>query len=224
MIVQAVKSIPHCKRQVFITLNEHLEAYDLADTLKSNFPECQIIGIDGVTEGQACTTEIGIKAAGLGPDESILVSACDNGVDYDSAAYAALEADPSVDVIVWSFNNNPTSKLFPHMYAWLDVCEDGSIKHVSVKKHFEGAEHCIIGTMFFRRVGTYMEGLRTIYEKNIRTNGEFYVDDLLNPLIEAGYNVKIFPVEAYICWGTPADYKTYCYWNTHFTDSISKDI
>lgn len=222
MIVQAVKSIPACKRQVFITLNEHLEAYDLAFTLYNNFPNCQIIGIDGVTEGQACTTEIGIKAAGLGPDDPILVSACDNGVDYDSASYAALEADPSVDVIVWSFNNNPTSKLFPHMYAWLDVCKDGSIKHVSVKKHFEGAEHCIIGTMFFRRVETYMEGLRTIYEKNIRTNGEYYVDDLLNPLIEAGYNVKIFPVDAYICWGTPADYKTYCYWHEHFSSKYNK--
>jgi hypothetical protein len=121
-----------------------------------------------------------------------------------------------VDVIVWSFSNNPTSKLYPHMYAWLGVDAEDNIKRVSVKKHFEGAEHAIIGTMYFRTAALYMEGYKTIVEKNIRTNGEFYVDDLLNPLIERGYKVKNFHVDHYLCWGTPNDYKTYLYWGEHF--------
>jgi hypothetical protein len=155
----------------------------------------------------------------------VLISACDNGVDYDAAAYSALEADPSVDVIVWSFTNNPTSHLYPHMYAWLDVDETtGDIRRVSVKKYLEGAKHCIIGTMFFRSKAVYMRGMREIYEKNIRTNGEFYVDDLLNPLIEAGCKVKVFPVDAYICWGTPNDYKTYQYWHEYFSQKWGKPI
>jgi len=59
--------------------------------------------------------------------------------------------------------------------------------------------------------------LKEIYENNIRTNGEYYVDNLLNPLINSGYRVKVFEVDAYICWGTPADYKTYNYWYEHFS-------
>jgi hypothetical protein len=106
------------------------------------------------------------------------------------------------------------------MYAWLDVDKTGSIKHVSVKKHFEGARHAIIGTMFFRRADIYKKGLQEIYDKNIRTNGEFYVDDLLNPIIQLGYNVKVFEANTYICWGTPNDYKTYNYWLEYFS---SKD-
>jgi NDP-sugar pyrophosphorylase family protein len=214
MVVRAVEDLPNCQKKVFITLNEHLESYRLSDTLNENFSDINIIGIDGVTEGQACTSAITIEQLPAG--EPVLISACDNGVDYNAAAYAALEADPSVDVIVWSFDNNPTSKLYPHMYAWLDTDAENNIRHVSVKKYIESASQAIIGTMFFRSAELYMEGYNIIREKNIRTNGEFYVDDLLNPLIERGYKVKSFPVDAYICWGTPNDYKTYLYWEGHF--------
>jgi hypothetical protein len=69
--------------------------------------------------------------------------------------------------------------------------------------------------MFFRKASIYREGLHDIYEKNIRTNGEFYVDNLLNPLIQKGYRIKVFEVENYLCWGTPNDYKTYNYWSEY---------
>ena len=217
MIVRAVESIPLCKSQVFICLKEHMATYPLETTLKSEFPGSTVIGIEDVTEGQACTCEIGLQVANIAPTDPIMISACDNGVDYDREAYLRLENDPSVDVIVWSFTNNPTGQLYPHMYAWLDVDADNNIKDVSVKKPLPGAKHAIIGTMFFRSAAIYMKGLKEIYEKQIRTNGEFYVDNLLNPLIKAGYTVKVFPVDAYICWGTPNDYRTYQYWLEHFS-------
>jgi NDP-sugar pyrophosphorylase family protein len=217
MIVRAVESIPDCEKKVFVCLEEHLQTYPLKETLQEAFGDhVSVFGIPETTEGQACTCEIGIQKAGISSETPILISACDNGVDYDEEAYFKLEQDSSIDVIVWSFTNNPTSTLYPHMYAWLDVSEEGDIRHVSVKKHVEGAKHAIIGTMFFRRSALFLEGLQTIYEKNIRTNGEFYVDDLLNPLIEAGYKVKVFPADRYICWGTPNDYKTYQYWLDYF--------
>ena len=126
--------------------------------------------------------------------------------------------DKTIDVIVWSFTNNLTSKLYPHMYAWLDVDADGNILDVSIKKPFSDreAKHCIIGTMYFKNKHIYNEGLQEIYEKNIRTNGEFYVDNLLVPLIQKGYKVKVFEVKNYLCWGTPNDYKTYTYWDEYF--------
>ncbi len=214
MIVQAVKSLPNCHNKRFICLDEHLAKYPLAPMLHDEFPNCKIINIPDVTEGQACTSFIGLED--LDDNTPILISACDNGVDFNDAAYKKLEDNPEVDVIVWSFDNNPTSQLYPHMYAWLDVGEDLKIKNVSVKKYFPGARHAIIGTMFFRNAKIFKEGYAKILATNTRTNGEFYVDDLLNPLIAANYNVVAFPVDAYICWGTPNDYKIYCYWDEYF--------
>ncbi len=219
MVVEAVKCLPPSKRNVFMCLEEHLAKYPLTKTLEDYFPQTTIVPIEKVTEGQACTCEIGLRGANIPGDQSILISASDNGAYYDVDDYYKLVDDPKVDVIVWSFTNNPTSKLYPQMYAWLDVDASGTIHEVSVKKPFVNKEnkHCIIGTMFFRRASLYLEGLQEIYQKNIRTNGEFYVDNLLNPLIEKGYNVKVFEVKNYLCWGTPNDYKTYGYWSEYFS-------
>mgnify|MGYP003346276768 CR=1 FL=1 len=38
----------------------------------------------------------------------------------------------------------------------------------------------------------FKEGLELIYNDNIRTNNEFYVDNVIEPLIKKGYTIKIF--------------------------------
>jgi hypothetical protein len=69
--------------------------------------------------------------------------------------------------------------------------------------------------MLFKKGKFFIEGLELIYKDNIRTNNEFYVDNLIYPLINKGYKIKIFNVD-YLCWGTPNDYKTYNYWFEYF--------
>lgn len=220
MVVKAVECLPPASRNIFVCRNEHLQAYPIETTLRDNFINTQILGIDAITQGQACTCELGLQHDGIKKDIPLLISACDNGAYYDVKDFYKLLDDPSVDVIVWSFTNNRTSKLYPQMYAWLDVDADGWIRDVSIKKPFTDKEnkHCIIGTMYFRSTGLYMEGLQDIYRTNSRTNGEFYVDNLLIPLIQKGYKVKVFEVKNYLCWGTPNDYKTYRYWSEYFSD------
>jgi hypothetical protein len=105
----------------------------------------------------------------------------------------------------------------PQMYSWLDVDADGCIHDVACKRFVEGREHAIIGTMYFRKAKYFLDGLKENRKCNLRTNGELYVDDVISRNIEAGLKVKVFTVDNYICWGTPNDYKTYCYWSDYFT-------
>jgi len=131
----------------------------------------------------------------------------------------SLYNDPTVDVIVWTFRNNQTSKVNPHMYSWLDVDQNNNIKHVSCKKFIYDdplKTHAIIGTMFFRKAKYFLDGFTENRRQNIRSNNEFYVDDVINQNIKSGLNVKTFEVDCYICWGTPNDYKTYNYWKEYF--------
>ena len=49
--------------------------------------------------------------------------------------------------------------------------------------------------------------MRRIYDGNIKSNGEFYIDNIFNTLSEL--DIKIFDVEKYHCWGTPEELKKY---------------
>ena len=220
MIVKAVECLPQTNDKIFICQNEHMQKYKIQETILEHYPNSKFIGIDYITEGQACTCELAFKDNSqiINCENPVLISACDNGVYYDCKKYQELLNDETVDVIIWSFSNNPTSKLYPNMYAWLDVDEDNCIKRVSIKKPFTDCEnkHAIIGTMLFKKGRYFLEGLNEIYNKKFRTNGEFYVDNMIEPLINMGYKCKIFDVTNYLCWGTPNDYKTYNYWFYYF--------
>lgn len=207
MINQALRCLPKTDKTIFGCLRGHREYSPLGD----------IVWIDDVLPGQACTTERLVND--VDEFDSILVSACDNGVFYDADKFLGLVNDTSNDIIVWSYKNNYTSFYNPNMYSWLDVDSENNITNVNVKNFTKDnpiKEYAIVGTMFFRNKNMYLDSLQRLYENNVRTNGEFYIDNLLNEAIALGFKVKNFEVDEYICWGTPNDLKTYEYWQRFF--------
>ena len=211
MINQALRCLPETDNKIFACLRSHMSMLPLEDFEN-------VVWIDEVTEGQACTTELLVDKVNEG--DSILLSACDNGALYDSNKFADLIENVENDIVVWSYRNNYTAHHNPNMYSWLDVDDDGNVNKVNVKKFPYGSnpvdEYAIVGTMFFRNKEVYKKSLERLYETNERVNGEFYVDTLLNTAIELGYKVKNFEIDHYICWGTPNDLKTYRYWQKFF--------
>lgn len=218
MIIKALECLPKTNKQYIICQNKHLNDYDIKNTLINNYPNSEIIGIDYVTNGQACTCDIVFEKYNINLNNPLMISACDNGLYYDINKFYDLYNSNDVDIIIFSFSNNITSKLYPNMYAWLDVDSNNYIKRVSIKKPFIDCEnkYAIIGTMIFKKSEYFKIGLDYIYKHNIKTNDEYYVDNLIEPLINMGYKCKIFNVDNYLCWGTPNDYKTYNYWFEYF--------
>lgn len=205
MVYQAVRCLPKTDDIIYACLKGHQS------------PGQNTVWIDGVLEGQACSTERIVNL--IDPDSSILVSACDNGVFYDADKFLDLVNDKNNDIIVWTYKNNYTSHLQPEAYSWVKCDGGGNVSRVDVKQ-FNGTEpikeFAITGTMFFRSKELFFRSLNLLYKKNNRTNGEFYVDSMLNEAIDLGYKVKNFEIDNYICWGTPNDLKTYEYWQRFF--------
>jgi len=216
MFIRALQCLPRSKSYRFIAQQEH----HIAPLIKEYFPdtETKLYEINHVTDGQACTTGIALEE--LDPDLPIIITACDNGVYYDTQKYETLLAsDP--DVIVWTFTNHQTSTLNPNMYAWLETDENNNVLSVSCKQYNEAkhdirTSHVIIGTIYFKHAYIFSDGFKYNVNNDIRTNNEFYVDDIISYCIGKKLNVKVFEVENYICWGTPDDYLTFCYWERFF--------
>ena len=207
MVKKAIECLPSCERTVLIKLAEH-------ETLG----DAECMSINEVTDGQATTCSLVIKD--LEPTKSVLISACDNGAYYDPMKFDICVKDQRNDVIVWAFNNHPTLRHTPRMYGWLKVDEEGFVTETAIKKEPSGHSCAIVGTMFFRKSETFMKGYEYIKTNGITTNGEYYVDDIIEPLVTMGYKVKVFLVDYYIGWGTPNDYMTYMYWKEYFTPKL----
>ena len=210
MMDRALRCLPKTERIILGARTEHKDLLPLQDY-------GDVVWLDEVLPGQACTTEKIVRE--IEPEKSFIVSACDNGVLYDADKFLGLVSDKDNDIIVWSYRNNYTTYYNPNAYSWLDVNSEDIITKVSVKE-FNGGnpldKHAIIGTMFFRNKDIYTGPLSQLYQKNHRTNSEFYIDNLLNEAIDMGYIVRNFEVDKYICWGTPTDLQTYKYWQNFF--------
>lgn len=216
MIIQSANSLPNSDNQIFITLQEHLDNYPLENTLKSEYPNSRIISIDGVTKGQAITCSLGLKD--VDKNASLLIAATDNGMIYDKEKYQELIDDENVDAIIFTFRHHVSSKNNPQMYGWVKTKNNTAIG-VSVKVPISDDpfnDHAIVGTFWFKKVEYFTKSLKNLIDKDIKVNGEYYVDSLMGELIELGLNVKVFEVDDYICWGTPNDYETFVYWQSFF--------
>jgi NDP-sugar pyrophosphorylase family protein len=211
MAVSALNDLPETDTTTIISLREH--------NISTYFPGKKIVELEETTNGQATTCILGLE--GVDDNTQLTITACDNGAMYNPDILENMINDSTIDVIVWCFTNNPTGKLYPQMYAWLDVDKEGNIHDVSIKTPFSNRPntHAIIGTMFFRTTKLFKDGYDYIVKNDIRTNGEYYVDNILKPLIDKGCRVKAFEVDYYLCWGTPNDYRTYLYWEDYHTSS-----
>lgn len=217
MLIQAAQSLPQSENHIFVTLKEHLKNYPLKEAINVSYPKAKIVSIDEVTEGQAITCSMGLNNSET--DSSLLIAASDNGMIYDHDKYQDLIENKNVDAIIFTFKNHISSKNNPQMYGWVSVDINNNASGVSVKIPISDnpyEDHAIVGTFWFRKVEYFNNALQSLKDKNIRVNGEYYVDSLLDELIKFNFNVKVFEVDNYVCWGTPNDYETFNYWQSFF--------
>lgn len=217
MILQATDCLPKALEYRFICRKEHLDRYDLQEILEEKYNNSGVLGIDYLTEGQACTCKLGLNKNDR--EKPLIISACDNGIVYNNEKLNELIKNEEIDMVVWSFRNHPSSSRNPEMYGWLKCDSEDNVLGVSVKKKISDTpenDHAIVGTFYFKKAGVFFDAYDKMIANNIRVNGEFYVDSLVGIVAEMGMKVKVFEVNDYICWGTPNDLKTYEYWQSFF--------
>ncbi len=215
MIVQAAQALPACNKNIFVCLEDHLKKYPLEQAIKQTYPQAQVIGLNQVTQGQACTCELGLKQADV--SKPLFIGACDNSMCFDQEKLA--HATEQADVLVFAFRNQLTSEKNPQAYGWLDTDATGQVRRVSVKVPLSNTprnDYAIVGAFYFKTGKLFLTCLQYLYQHDIRVNGEFYVDSCVEAAIRLGYRVRVFEVDKYISWGLPQDYQTFLAYQSLF--------
>ncbi|MEI2453371.1 NTP transferase domain-containing protein [Lysobacter firmicutimachus] len=216
MVVQAARDLPEPGRRVFVQRRDLPGRERVAQTLRERFPDCALVDLEQVTDGQARTCLQGLD--GIDPQQPLTIGACDNGALFDPQALAGLLGeDGGADVLVWVARGYPGAARRPQHYGWVDEAE-GRVKAVSVKKPLAdpARDPIVLGTFSFRRAGDFVAAAEAMIARDGRVNGEFYIDECINDAIAMGLSCRVFEVSHYLCWGTPDDLRTYEYWQSCF--------
>ncbi|MGH9521602.1 MAG: NTP transferase domain-containing protein [Terriglobales bacterium] len=219
MIERALRALPRSSRWVAVCQQGHLHDPRLSSVLHEG-RDLEIIGIDGVTQGQVCTCLLARDT--IDPEQPLLVAPCDAALIIDESQYATLIDDPTTDCLIWTFRNHPHANRNPRQYGWVRAAADGTALEILCKvappdpvKDAPG----ITGAFWFRKARFLWEAADALIAQDRRVNHEFYADSAIQVLIEQRRRARVFPVKHFICFGTPDDVRTFEYWEGHFREA-----
>jgi len=136
---------------------------------------------------------------------------------YDRARLQSMLDDPDNDVVVWGVRRYPNAVRNPAMYGWIDE-HGGLVRRVSVKVPLSdpATDALVVGAFTFRKAEDFRRCVQRMVARDARVNGEFYIDTCINDALELGLRCRLFEIDAYLCWGTPNDLRTFSYWQSCF--------
>lgn len=180
MIQRVVKNlaVPNA-HFIFVVQEKHNEAYGLTELLSKVAPGCDIVEIDGLTEGAACTVLCAQKF--IDNDVPLLIANSDQYLEWDANAFVHQMLDkPGVDGVISTFIKEDADTKWS--YAKLD--SEGFVDEVQEKVPI--SSFATTGIYLWRKGSDFCKYAHQMIKQNIRSNNEFYVCPVYNLGIQDG--------------------------------------
>jgi len=195
MIQVVVENLNIEAHYIFIVQQEHYEKYNLKYLLNLIAPGCDIVQVNGVTEGAACSTLLAKDY--INNDRPLVMANSDQYVEWNSnECMYAFTADEIDGGIVTFEASHPK-------WSYAKLGADGFVSEVAEKKPI--SNEATVGIYYWKQGSDYVKYAEDMIAKNIRVNNEFYVCPVFNQAIEDGKKIKVKRVTKMWGIGTPED-------------------
>ena len=179
----------------------------MEEELRRIAPNCEIVTIDHITEGAACTVLLAEKF--INNSDALMIANSDQYVDTDINAY--LSAMKDFDGLIMTM---PASD---PKWSFIHYDENGFVTLVREKEVI--SNEATVGIYNYRHGSDFVRFAHQMIDKNIRVNNEFYVAPVYNEMIEAGQKIVFCDVgEKMFGLGVPEDL------NAFLENPISRNI
>ena len=180
---------------IYIVQKNHYDKYNLKQLLNLISPGCDIVQVNSLTEGAACTTLLAKEL--INNDEPLLMANSDQYVEWNSnECLYAFTADGVDGGIVTFRATHPK-------WSFAKLGDDGFVTEVAEKNPISNI--ATVGIYYWKKGSDYVKYAEQMIEKNIRTNGEFYVCPVFNEAIGDGKKIRVKDVPKMWGIGTPED-------------------
>ena len=200
MIQMVTENLNIEAKYIYIVQKEHYEKYNLKyllNLITNN--NCEIVQIDSLTEGAACTTLLAKEF--IDNDEPLLIANSDQFVEWDSNEFMYSMVADNVDGGILTFEATHPK------WSFAKLGNDGFVSEVAEKKPISNI--ATAGIYYWTHGSNYVKYAEQMIEKDIRTNNEFYVCPVYNEAIQDGKKVKVFQIEKMWGLGTPEDLEVF---------------
>ena len=200
MIQVVVENLNIDAKHIFIVQKEHYEKYNLKyllNLITNN--NCEIVQVDGITEGAACTTLLAKQF--IDNDEPLVMANSDQFVEWDSNEFMYSMTADNIDGGIVSFEATHPK------WSFAKLNDDGFVCEVAEKKPISST--ATVGIYYWAKGSDYVKYAEQMICKDIRTNNEFYVCPVYNEAIDDDKKIKVFPIEKMWGLGTPEDLERY---------------
>lgn len=186
-------------RFIFICQEEHVRKYDLAKKLNRWAPGCEVIRLQQLTEGAACSV---LCARSLIDDHhELMIANADQYIGVSMTQYFNAMRARGLDGQIMTMTASDPK------WSFIGI-SDQDLVRVVVEKTVISNE-ATTGIYNFRRGRDFVRAAESMISQGLRVNGEFYVAPVYNQLIREGSVVGYFNVgregDGMYGLGTPAD-------------------
>jgi len=199
MIQMVVDNLNIDAHYIFIVQEEHYEKYNLKQVLGLIKPGCDIVTINGITEGAAVTTLLAKQY--INNEEPLLIANSDQIVEWNSNeclyAFGADEIDGGI----------LTFKATHPKWSYAKIGDNGFVSEVAEKNPI--SDNATVGIYYWKHGSDYVKYAEDMIQKDIRTNNEFYVCPVFNQAIEDDKKIRVKEIEKMWGIGTPEDLNYY---------------
>jgi HAD superfamily hydrolase (TIGR01509 family) len=184
---------------IFIVQKEHREKYNLDSMLSLLAPGCDIVDVDKVTEGAACTVLLGKEF--INNDNPLVIANSDQFVEWSSLDFFYKMNEQNLDGGIVSFKSTHPK------WSYAKTDNNGLVLEVAEKKTI--SDIATVGIYYWKKGSDFVKYAEQMIDKNIRVNKEFYVCPVYNEAILDGLKFKTFDVPKMWGLGTPEDLDYY---------------
>lgn len=187
-------------RFIFVCQQEHLEKYAYEQELNRIAPGCVVIGINGITEGAACT--VMCAEAYIDNTHPLMIANSDQWVDVDINDYLSKMDEDGLDGLIM------TMKAGDAKWSYAKVNDEKKV--TAVVEKVVVSDEATVGIYNYKHGNEFCRHVKAMIAKDERSNGEFYVAPVYTYMYEQdNANIGIYNVgeEANGMYGlgTPAD-------------------
>lgn len=172
---------------IFIAQEEHCEKYDLENVLRQAIGDkFTIVKVKGITQGAACSALMARNL--IESDDELIIANSDQFIEQKAMDDFLKKCTPTFSGVIMTFESTHPK------WSYVRLDSGGIVLEVAEKKVI--SNNATAGIYYFNRGRDFVWAVDNMIQKDIRTNGEFYIAPSFNELRLGGRNIITYEIES----------------------------